>query len=67
MGLATIINMIAFVCVPAWGGNWWKLAWALWWIDAAISFATCLALPFTMYVHLSRSPVLDIADNRPIA
>lgn len=50
MGLATIINMIIFVCVPAWGGNWWKLAWALWWFDAAVSLATCLTLPFIMYV-----------------
>ncbi|RMY20197.1 hypothetical protein D0866_12606 [Hortaea werneckii] len=33
MGLATIVNMIAFVCVPAWGGATWTLAWALWWID----------------------------------
>ena len=50
MGLATIINMTCFVCVPAWGGDWWKVAWALWWIDAAIATATCLYLPFVMYV-----------------
>lgn len=52
MGLATIINMIVFVCVPAWGGAWWKVAWALWWFDAAVSLATCLTLPFIMYAHL---------------
>jgi tellurite resistance protein TehA-like permease len=48
MGLATIINMIVFVCVPNFGGSWWKVAWAIWWIDAAISAATCLTLPFIM-------------------
>ncbi|KAK4546954.1 hypothetical protein LTR36_001686 [Oleoguttula mirabilis] len=51
MGLATIVNMIVFVCVPAWGGNTWKLAWALWWIDAAIAMATCCYLPFTIMAH----------------
>ena len=51
MGLATIINMTVFVCVPAWGGNWWKLAWALWWFDAVVSLATCFYLPFIMYVQ----------------
>jgi hypothetical protein len=48
MGLATIINMICFVCVPAWGGDWWKLAWALWWIDAVLATAICCYLPFLM-------------------
>jgi hypothetical protein len=54
MGLATIINMTVFVCVPVWGGNWWKVAWALWWIDSAISLCCCLYLPFVVWViHLS--------------
>ena len=48
MGLATIINMIVFVCVPQWGGSWWKVAWALWWIDAAVSVACCFYLPFVV-------------------
>ena len=48
MGLATIVNMIVFVCVPAWGGTTWKLAWALWWIDAAIALAVCCYLPFVL-------------------
>lgn len=50
MGLATIVNMVVFACVPAWGGSTWKLAWALWWIDAAIAVATCCYLPFVMYL-----------------
>ena len=48
MGLATIINMVCFVCVPKWGGEWWRVAWALWWIDTAIASATCVYLPFVM-------------------
>lgn len=48
MGLATIINMIVFVCVPSWQGSWWKVAWALWWIDAAISVSSCFYLPFVL-------------------
>lgn len=48
MGLATIINMICFVCVPAWGPWAGYLAWGLWMADAVISVMTCLALPFIM-------------------
>jgi hypothetical protein len=51
MGFGTIINMICFVCVPAWGANWWKVAWAFWWIDAVLAVATCLFIPFVMYAH----------------
>ncbi|KAF4461785.1 malic acid transport [Fusarium albosuccineum] len=45
MGLATIINMIVFVCVPAWGDRAAVLAWALWWIDAVIAMACNFCVP----------------------
>ena len=48
MGLATIINMTVFVCVPAWGPRFITLAWALWWVDAAIAVFTCFYLPFVI-------------------
>lgn len=48
MGLATIINMICFVCVPAWGSWAATLAWTLWWIDVVISLANNMYLPFAM-------------------
>ncbi|KAG7150053.1 Sulfite efflux pump SSU1 like protein [Verticillium longisporum] len=52
MGLATIINMIVFVCVPAWGTKFATLAWALWWIDVVGAVGTCFYLPFIiMYKH----------------
>ena len=51
MGLATIINMIVFVCVPAFGEPFAQLAWALWWFDAVVSCATCFYLPFVMSVQ----------------
>lgn len=48
MGLATIINMICFVCVPAWG-EWTRwLAWALWIFDAVVSIVSSLSLPFLL-------------------
>lgn len=66
MGLATIVNMIVFVCVPAWGDGAVKLvsiesptnsinvdlsqAWGLWWIDVVISLTCCLYMPFVMFV-----------------
>ena len=63
MGLATIINMICFVCVPVWGGEWWKLAWALWWIDVVLATATCLTMPFIMYVHAPNIPQKNNAGD----
>jgi len=57
MGLATIINMIVFVCVPVWG-NWAaQLAWALWWVDIALALSTNVYLPFLiMYNHEVQHP-----------
>lgn len=48
MGFATLINMFVFVCVPLWGEGAVYTAWAMWWIDAVASMATCLFLPFYM-------------------
>lgn len=50
MGFATLINMFVYVCVPALGEGAVTVAWAMWWIDAAVSMATCLFLPFYMWV-----------------
>lgn len=48
MGLATIINMICFVCVPVWG-EWIRyFAWGLWIFDAVVSVMTALSLPFLL-------------------
>ncbi|KAF5876149.1 putative c4-dicarboxylate transporter malic acid transport protein [Botrytis fragariae] len=67
MGLATIINMIVFVCVPAWGGWVVYLAWALWWIDAVISVATCFYLPFViMSLHKVELSTMTAAWLLPI-
>ena len=52
MSLATIINMIVFVCVPAWGPWAAILAWALWWVDVVLAIATNFYMPFiVMYKH----------------
>jgi len=67
MGLATIVNMVAFVCVPAWGGHWWRFAWGLWWIDAVVSVATCLYLPFIlMTTHHQHIETMTAAWLLPI-
>ena len=60
MGLATIVNMTAFICIPAWG-NWAiTLTWTLWWIDAAISAIVCMFLPFAiMTIHTSTTTKLQ--------
>jgi tellurite resistance protein TehA-like permease len=48
MGFATIITMGALVCAPKWGGPWPNILWALWWLDAIVSLAVCMGLPFVM-------------------
>lgn len=48
IGLATIINMFVFVCVPTWGPWAAQFAWSLWWIDAALAVSIATYLPFVM-------------------
>lgn len=48
VGLATIINMIALVCAPAWGRGMATFAWVLWWIDSVLALTTCFHLSFVM-------------------
>lgn len=60
MGLATIVNMCAFVVVPKWESWAMTLTWTLWWIDAVIAVAICMFLPFAiMYIHTSPSNKLQ--------
>ena len=67
MGLATIVNMTVFVCVPAWGPWATTLAWTLWWIDAVIAVATCMYLPFMLiYVHEAELPKMTAVWLLPI-
>ena len=63
MGLATIINMFCFVCVPAWGPWATYFAWGLWIVDSIISVATCLSIPFIMYVDPETSPCTKGNNN----
>ncbi|KKA18563.1 hypothetical protein T310_7483 [Rasamsonia emersonii CBS 393.64] len=48
MGLATLVEMWVFVCVPSWG-RWAKIvAWVLWMIDAVIAVAVTVFLSFLL-------------------
>jgi tellurite resistance protein TehA-like permease len=51
VGLATIINMIILVCVPAWGHGMAIFAWVLWWIDSVLAMVTCFHLTWVMSVQ----------------
>ncbi|KEQ92599.1 hypothetical protein AUEXF2481DRAFT_91019 [Aureobasidium subglaciale EXF-2481] len=67
MGLATIINMIVFVCVPVWGHWVTILAWSLWWFDAVLSIAICMGLPFLiMYEHGGELKTMTAAWLLPV-
>jgi tellurite resistance protein TehA-like permease len=58
MGLATIINMICYVCVPAWGDWAVYFAWGLWIADVVVSVMTCFGVPFIMYA-VNTTPSLE--------
>lgn len=48
IGLATIINMIALVCVPSWGPWTVQFCWALWILAAVLAVAIAFYLPFVL-------------------
>ncbi|KIW72444.1 hypothetical protein, variant 1 [Phialophora macrospora] len=50
MSLGTIVNMMVFVCVPAWGEWVIYLAWGLWMADAALCLICALFLPFLLVI-----------------
>lgn len=67
MGLATIINMLVFVCVPAFGSHFVTLAWTLWWFDVVMALATCMYLPFIIMTrHEARLDTITAAWLLPI-
>lgn len=49
VGFATIVNMTAFVGIPAFGQGFVVFAWALWWIDALVSLLVGIGVPFAMF------------------
>ncbi|OCT51825.1 Sulfite efflux pump SSU1 [Cladophialophora carrionii] len=67
MGLATIVNMVVFVCVAHWGPWAITLAWTLWWIDVAVAVTTCMWLPFViMHMHQSELSKMTAAWLLPV-
>ena len=48
MGFATIVNMVVFACVPAFGQKFVTLAWTLWWIDSVVAIVIAIGVPFIM-------------------
>lgn len=52
MGLATLIEMWVFVCVPLWGPWARTVAWALWMIDSVIAVAVTVFLSFVLSVPI---------------
>lgn len=53
IGLATLINMIVFICVPAWGEGMVTSARVFWWIDSVMAITVRFHMTFVMLVSLS--------------
>lgn len=67
MGFATIINMFVHICVEEWGDKAAYVAWGMWWVDAAISLAGCVGLPFQMMTkHDHRHETMTAAWLLPV-
>jgi C4-dicarboxylate transporter/malic acid transport protein len=49
MGLATIVNATVLIAVPTYGDWALNLAWALWWLDVALSILSCFGIPIVMF------------------
>lgn len=49
-------NMVAFVCVPAWGKHWAQLALGLWWIDVVVAIIVNLGMVFVMFTMHTHAP-----------
>lgn len=51
MAFVTIVNMICFVCVTAWGQPWAYIALAFWWIDIVLAVLVSLGMLFFMFTR----------------
>ena len=57
MGLATIVNCIVLIAVPYFGQSMVVLAWAVWWVDVAITLLASFGIPFIMCAR--RTQLMD--------
>ncbi|KAB8259911.1 malate permease [Aspergillus pseudonomiae] len=59
MGLATIINMFCFVCVPPWGDGAAYFICGVWVFDAVVSVVVAIGIPFLL---TARNNGLDLSS-----
>ncbi|KAF2017573.1 C4-dicarboxylate transporter/malic acid transport protein [Aaosphaeria arxii CBS 175.79] len=55
IGFTTLINMLLYVCVPAWGTWVATLAWVLWIIDSIVALFVTFLVPYITMTHGERS------------
>ncbi|KAJ9622817.1 Plasma membrane sulfite pump involved in sulfite metabolism [Knufia peltigerae] len=57
--MSTIVNMMVYVCVPAWGDWVIYVVWGLWMADAAMSLLCALFLPFVLITRSGANPLSE--------
>ena len=62
MGLATLIELWVFICVPIWGDWARTVAWAFWIVDAVAAASVTASLSFILSVLCS--PISALPANR---
>ncbi|KOS18377.1 Sulfite efflux pump SSU1 [Escovopsis weberi] len=66
MALSTLLNMAVFACAH-WGPWLLRLAWSLWWLEAALSLLCCTAIPFLVFTrHRPALPAATAALLLPV-
>ncbi|KAL1408025.1 Plasma membrane sulfite pump involved in sulfite metabolism [Vanrija albida] len=56
MGLSTIVNMVCFVCVEAWGENWAYAALGLWWVNVVLAVLVNFGMIFVLFTRQCQTP-----------
>jgi tellurite resistance protein TehA-like permease len=62
MGFVTIVTMICYVCVPAWGKRWAYIALGFWWLDIVVAVTVSLGMTFVMFTR-QRQTVQTLAPQ----
>ncbi|TXT13237.1 hypothetical protein VHUM_00604 [Vanrija humicola] len=56
MGFSTIVNMVCFVCVEAWGEGWAYAAFGLWWLNVILAVLVNFGMIFVLFTRQSQTP-----------
>lgn len=60
IGLGSVVNMVVYVCVEAWGGWAAKMAWGLWMVNVVLAVGIAFLVPFLRYASLEHTSLTPL-------